>query len=206
MHDIEYYDDSWDSSCFFVCIDKYYIFAADRKSKYPKWEFIHPRSFRWDAVHQRIYRNERADKISREDLPANFPPPPDSIPPEAINLPPLPKEAPLLAETYPGVTKYLDTFESKSVEIYVILVEDLYESELGDGKFHYPDSIFLDEATAQEYCNKSETDNYAYHLRKCRVKLDGVAILCELSLQPFDHLTGREVLKLMTEKLDEISA
>jgi len=206
MHDIEYYDDSWDSSCFFVCIDRYYIFAADRKSKYPKWEFIHPRSVRWDAVHQRIYRNERADKISREDLPANFPPPPDFIPPEAINLPPLPKEAPLLAETYPGVAKYLSTFESKSVEIYVILVEDLYESELGDGKFHYPDSIFTDGASAQEYCNKSKTDNDAYHLRKCIVKLDGAAILCELSLQPFDHLTGREVLKLMTEKLDEISA
>ncbi len=45
MHDIEYYDDSWDSSCFFVCIDRYYIFAADRKSKSPKWEFIDPSAF-----------------------------------------------------------------------------------------------------------------------------------------------------------------
>ena len=90
MHNIEYYDDSWDSSCFFVCIDKYYIFAADRKSKSPKWEFIDPRGIRWDAVHQRIYRNGRADKISKEELPANFPPPPDAIPPEAIQLPPLP--------------------------------------------------------------------------------------------------------------------
>jgi len=112
MHDIEYYDDSWDSSCFFVCIDRYYIFAADRKSKSPKWEFIDPRGIRWDAVHQRIYRNGRADKVSKEDLPANFPPPPDSIPPEAINLPSLPKEAPLLAETYPAVAKYLDTFQT----------------------------------------------------------------------------------------------
>ena len=162
MHDIEYYDDSWDSSCFFVCIDKYYIFAADRKSKSPKWEFIDPRGIRWDAVHQRIYRNGRADKVSKEDLPANFPPPPDSIPPEAMNLPPLPKEAPLLAETYPSVRKYLGTFQNHSVEIYVVLFEDLYESELGDGKFHYPDCIFLDEATAQEYCSKNKNDNNDY--------------------------------------------
>ena len=205
MHNIEYYDDSWDSSCFFVCIDKYYIFAADRKSKSPKWEFIDPRGIRWDAVHQRIYRNGRSDKISKEDLPANFPPPPDSIPPEAINLPPLPKQAPLFAETYPAVAKHLSTFENKSVEIYVVLVEDLYESELGDGKFHYPDCIFLDEATAQEYCSKNKNDNNDYHLRKCRLKLDDAAILCEIFKQSFDHIGGWQVLKLMNEKLDEIS-
>ena len=131
--------------------------------------------------------------------------PPDSIPPEAINLPPLPKQAPLLAETYPAVTKYLSTFENKSVEIYVVLVEDLYESELGDGKFHYPDCIFLDEATAQEYCSKNKNDNDDYHLRKCRLKLDDAAILCEIFKQSFDHIGGWQVLKLMNEKLDEIS-
>ena len=205
MHDIEYYDDSWDSNCFFVCIDGYYIFAADRKSKFPKWEFIDPRGIRWDAVHQRIYRNGRADKISKEELPANFPSPPDSIPPEAIQLPPLPIEAPLFAKSYPTVTKFLTTFEDQSVEVYVVLVEDLYESEFGDGKFHYPDSIFLNEANAQEYCNNLKTDNDAYHHRKCRIMLDGSAILCELSLQSFDHITSRDLLKLMTEKLDEIS-
>ncbi len=117
----------------------------------------------------------------------------------------MPKEAPLLAETYPAVTKYLGTFQNHSVEIYVVLFEDLYESDHGDGEFHCPDSIYLDEATAEKYCNKSKTDNDAYHVRKCRVKVDGLAILCELSLQLFDHVSDREVLKLLTEKLDEIS-
>ena len=202
MLDIEFYDDSWDSSYYFPCIEKYYIFAADRNAESPKWELIDPRGIRWDAVHQRIYRNGRADKISKAELPANFPPPPDSIPPEAINLPPLPKEAQLLAETYPAVTKYLGTLENKSFEIYVVLIEDLYESELGDGKFHYLDSIFIDQASAEEYCTKSKTDTDAYHLRKCRVKLDGAVILCQLSKQPFDHLSGWEVLKLMNDKLN----
>ncbi len=107
-------------------------------------------------------------------------------------------------DTYPAVTKYLGAFQNHSVEIYVVLFEDLYESDHGDGEFHYPDSIFLDEATAEEYCNKSRTDNEAYHLRKCRVKVDGLAILCELSLQSFDHVTDREVLKLLTEKLIQL--
>jgi hypothetical protein len=205
MHDIQYYDVSWDSSCFFVCIDRYYIFAADRKSKSPRWEFIDPRGIRWDAVHQRIYRNGRADKVSKEDLPANFPPPPDSIPAEAINLPSLPKQAPLLAKNYPAVAKYLSTFENKSVEIYVVLIEDLYESKFGDGKFHYPDCIFLDEATAQQYCSKNKNDNDDYHLRKCRLILDDGSISCEFFKQSFDHIGGWEVLKLMNEKLDEIS-
>jgi len=38
------------------------------------------------------------------------------------------------------------------------------------------------------------------------VKVDGLAILCEISLQSFDHVTDREVLKLLNEKLDEITS
>jgi len=205
MHNIEYYDDVWDSSYYFVCIDRHYIFAADRKSNSPKWELIEPRSIRWDAVHQRIYRNGQADKVSRDDLPANFPPPPDSVPLEAINLPPLPHESQLLAKTYPKVTKYLGNFENKSKEFYLVLIEDLYESELGDGKYLYLDSIFIDEVNAQEYCNKSKTDNDTYHLRKCIIKLDSTTISCEFSLQSFDHLNGCEVLNLVSQKLDELS-
>jgi hypothetical protein len=67
MLEIEYYDDSWDSNYFFVCINRYHIFAADRTSKSPTWEYIDPRGYLWDAFHQRIYRNQRSDKIDKEE-------------------------------------------------------------------------------------------------------------------------------------------
>lgn len=91
VREIEYYDDTWDSSNYLVCFDRHYIFAVRPKDAEPKWEFLHPDGARWDAVHQRVYRNFRADRINRDQLPANLPPPPDFIAPELLlPLPPPP--------------------------------------------------------------------------------------------------------------------
>lgn len=82
--EIEYYDDTWDSGKYFVCINRHWIFVANPKDELPEWRLVNTNYRYWDSVHQRIYRNFKADSISKEDLPANLPPPPDSIPPEAL--------------------------------------------------------------------------------------------------------------------------
>ena len=85
---VEYYDDTWDSGCYFTCINRDYIFAIRPDDPEPRWECINLNYARWDAVHQRIYRNFRADKITKEQLPLSLPPPPSEIPQEVLDPPP----------------------------------------------------------------------------------------------------------------------
>lgn len=197
MLEIEYYDDSWDSNYYFVCINRYHIFAANRTSKSPTWEYIDPRGYLWDAFHQRIYRNQRSDKIDKEEIPKNFPPTPDSIPESLLNLPPLPPPPPLLLKDYPVVKKYLENLSNHSAEIYVVLLEDLYESLHGDGKFHYIDSVFIHKADALKYCTEKKTEFDFYHLRICNLKIESENISCEVASRPFDHISKENILNLL---------
>lgn len=197
MLEIEYYDDSWDSNYYFVCINRYHIFAANRTSKSPTWEYIDPRGYLWDAFHQRIYRNQRSDKIDKEEIPKNFPPTPDSIPESLLNLPPLPPPPPLLLKDYPVVKKYLENLSNHSAEIYVVLLEDLYESLHGDGKFHYIDSVFIHKADALKYCDEKKTEFDFYHLRICNLKIESENISCEVASRPFDHISKENILNLL---------
>ncbi len=197
MLEIEYYDDSWDSNYYFVCINRYHIFAANRTSKSPTWEYIDPRGYLWDAFHQRIYRNQRSDKIDKEEIPKNFPPTPDSIPASLLNLPPLPSPPPLLLKDYPVVKKYLENLSNHSAEIYVVLLEDLYESLHGDGKFHYIDSVFIHKADALKYCAEKKTEFDFYHLRICNLKIESENISCEVASRPFDHISKENILNLL---------
>ena len=206
MLEIEYYDDSWDSNYFFVCINRYHIFAADRTSKSPTWEYIDPRGYLWDAFHQRIYRNQRSDKIDKEEIPKNFPPAPDSIPESLLNLPPLPPQPPLLLKDYPVVKKYLENLSNHSAEIYVVLLEDLYESLHGDGKFHYMDSVFIQKTDALQYCGEKKTEFDFYHLRSCQLKIDDEIISCEVASKSFDHISEERILDLLSEKIIDQSA
>lgn len=197
MLEIEYYDDSWDSNYYFVCINRYHIFAANKTSKSPTWEYIDPRGYLWDAFHQRIYRNQRSDKIDKEEIPKNFPPTPDSIPESLLNLPPLPPPPPLLLKDYPVVKKYLENLSNHSAEIYVVLLEDLYESLHGDGKFHYIDSVFIHKADALKYCAEKKTEFDFYHLRICNLKIESENISCEVASRPFDHISKENILNLL---------
>jgi hypothetical protein len=201
MLEIEYYDDSWDSNYYFVCINRYHIFAANRTSKSPTWEYIDPRGYLWDAFHQRIYRNQRSDKIDKEEIPKNFPPTPDSIPESLLNLPPLPPPPPLLLKDYPVVKKYFENLSNHSAEIYVVLLEDLYESLHGDGKFHYMDSVFIQKTDALKYCAEKKTEFDFYHLRICNLKIESENISCEVASRPFDHISDEGILVLMTALL-----
>ena len=47
-----------------------------------------------------------------------------------------------------AVKKYLENLSNHSAEIYVVLLEDLYESLHGDSKFHYMDSVFIQKVDA----------------------------------------------------------
>ena len=47
---VEYYDDTWESGCYFTCINRDYIFAIRPDDPEPRWECINLNYARWDAV------------------------------------------------------------------------------------------------------------------------------------------------------------
>lgn len=202
VREIEYYDDTWDSSNYLVCFDRHYIFAIRPKDAEPQWEFLHPDGARWDAVHQRVYRNSRADRINRDQLPANLPPPPDSIAPELLlPLPPPPPEIFLRAD-YPNLDKRLQDRDG-AMPLYLVLMEDLYESRNGDGKFHYPETLYFSEEEAFRFKATSD-DDYAYYVRAGLAWLSGDEIECKMPCRTFDHFSYGEVLRLAEAKLSSL--
>jgi hypothetical protein len=202
VREIEYYDDTWDSSNYLVCFDRYYIFAIRPKDAEPKWEYLHPDGARWDAVHQRVYRNFRADRINRDQLPADLPPPPDSITPEQLlPLPPLPPEI-FLRSDYPNLDKRLQESDG-AMPLYLILMEDRYESLHGDGKFHYPETLFFGEGEALTF-KASSDDSYTYYIRAGLIWLDGDNIECKMPRRTFDHFSYGEVMRLAEPKLNTL--
>ncbi len=202
VREIEYYDDTWDSSNYLVCFDRHYIFAIRPTDVEPKWEFLHPDGARWDAVHQRVYRNFRADRISRDQLPPNLPPPPESIAPELL-LPLSPPPEVFLRADYPRLEKRLQERDG-AIPLFLVLMEDLYESLHGDGKFHYPEALFFNEDEAFRF-KASSNDSYAYYVRAGLAWLTGDEIECKMPCRTFDHFSYGEVLGLAEKRLNEIA-
>jgi len=201
--EIEYYDDWWDSDNYFVCINRHYIFAANRNDKSPQWMLINSNYDYWDAIHQRIYRNYRSDKIRKEDLPTHFPPPPETIPPEAINPPPPPPPPlnPIPADRYPVLTEHISELNGKSKLVYLVLEEDLYESMHGDGEFHYPSKIFFDSESATLFVSRDHHEYTKYHSRQGLIQLTGGILECDIQPMLFDHFSSDEVLSLANQKI-----
>jgi len=199
--DIEYYYDSWDTGNYYVCIARMYIFAANGRAESPQWELLSDEDGRWDSAHQRIYRNSRADKILRDDLPAHFPPPPNSIPPEAlipvVNRPP----ETFPSDDYAALTRHIESLKEKTLRVYLVLFEDKYESLVGDGEFHYPQDAFVDRVSAKRFMRKG-SQAYKYHLRELSIRLrDGVLDCPDLELMMFDHFSGKDVLSMANRNL-----
>lgn len=203
--EIEYYDDTWDSGCYFTCIDRHYIFRIRPDDPEPKWECINPNHSSWDSVHQRIYRNYRADPISKEQLPSSLPSPPTEVPVEVLNPPPPEPPKPIRREEYPELVEYLLRCDGHgAAALHLVLFEDPYESSFGDGEFHYPEIVFFDLDSARSY-RPSTCESYKYHIRPGVVWLDGDVIGCEVPGRLFDQFSTQDVLRLTTAAISRVA-
>ena len=200
--EIEYYDDTWDSINYLACFNKYYICAICPSDPDPKWVFLATNGAHWDAVHQRVYRNYRADRIERENLPTSLPPPPTEVPPEIMNPPPPPPEKPIRTADFPAVSEYLHACPGHgTAAIHLVLLEDTYESAHGDGEFHYPEAAFFELEDAKTY-EGDKSGGYKYHIRPGVIWLDQDTIGCEVPARLFDHFSGEDVLRLVTGAIE----
>lgn len=201
VRELEYYEDDDSDGRYFTCINRHYIFRIQSDDARPKWECINPNDTLWDVIHQKIYRNFRASRLRRDQLPSGLPPPPDHIPPEAINPPPSPPPEPVRAEEFSVVAEYLQGCVGRgTAAIHVVLYEDTYESGQGDGEFHYPEVVFFDLESAEKY-EGDESGWYRYHIRPGVIWLDLETIGCEVPRRIFDHFSDRDVLKLTEQAI-----
>lgn len=185
-----------------------------RLSRGGAWEFLPAGSLDWDGYHQEIYRNFRGDRLDAEALTRR-----------GIALPPLgeyrtrpsvswpsnfPSEMPL--PDVPPEQRPLLTRGAFSV--FLVLYEDGYETAFGDGKYLYPARAFADRAQADAFLEdrRREAENpsratdpakaewYRYTLKPIRITVDGERVRAELDLQPFEHVSVRDVLRLLAEE------
>lgn len=161
------------------------------------WELLEYGSPRWDQVHQMIYRNGRLEEADPADV-ARLPPLPP-IPPrsdrsrESYFLP----EQPVRAAEYPALTATLRA-RGGSLPVYLVLLEDPYETSFGDGCYRDFEAAFLRRADAQ----RKIQGYYRAFIRKMTVALAGDYLeIPDFKLETFDHIKVLAVFADLEQRL-----
>jgi hypothetical protein len=91
--------------------------------------------------------------------------------------------------------------------VYLVLLEDLYESNYGDGVFHYPEAAFIGYSDVEEYiaaCQEADESRewHQYHVRRVQVRLQNGTLDCpEMEHKLYDHFGTRDTLRLVEKQL-----
>jgi hypothetical protein len=163
------------------------------------WEYLIPETSIWNWVHQKIFRNHRADLVAPDKFGFPFPGPPNHPSSEEVQERLAALNPPLLAAGYPRVTAFLKAQPGRVVESFVVLYEDVYESHLGDGKFLYFHKAFLEKTEAQAYVDQSGSN---YYLRTVGLGLDGESKLSvKLQVELWDDYDAVGVVTALEKEL-----
>jgi hypothetical protein len=204
---VEYFKD-FDTDVVYACVGPMGVNALFRLRRSltgkPEWEFLVPESPTWDSAHQRLYFDRRwVETVNPNELPEPIPPIPE-IPrgpfphPSEYFMP----ERHLDVSKYPYVKTFLRTRSDETVTVIVVLHEDLYETYLGDGEFHYFQDVFLTREDAQRATGLYPDKEERFHLRTMTIKLDSGALdFPDFRVELFDHYTVEQVLQRLEARL-----
>ncbi len=153
MKNLEYY---YDDNRFVASIDNGssgFFVRHGTKAENGDWEFVIPGSKRWDALHKDIYWAHHDLSPCQPEISKNLPPIPEIPTYTQIqwkdNFLPL---DPLPVVDFPEITKRIQNNPANEAYFWFSLNEDLYETYLGDGEFHYfSGDIFETEQQAVMY-------------------------------------------------------
>ena len=173
-----------------------------------EWKLLPLNSPSWNWFHQCIFRNFRADEVPAERV-RDLPPLPavlslgEELPAEHFLTP----SKPLLSVNYPAIVNYLDFHARTSITIHVVLLEDLYESKLGDGKFHDLNAVCLSAEETEACAKEIETERwYRAHRREMTLSTSEMNIaIPDFRLELFDTESVEEVLATLEKKLRQNS-
>jgi hypothetical protein len=171
------------------------------------WEFCHAGTKEWDRYHQKVYWKGDADPIEFNELKDKVPPIPRKLPPRSIrDLVDIPeKEAPYTSVTNRLLEK-INVCHGGRLSVYVVLMEDRYETVLGDGCYRDFESAFFDESSAQSHIEKDfEPHEFIeFHIRKVHLmaKENGVVLDTKgAKISPFDHFGLRQICEDLDTKI-----
>jgi hypothetical protein len=183
-----------------------------QRSRDGQWKFHPPGSLAWDSFHQEIYRNYKGDALTQADL--------DS---RGISLPDLEgylaqnqarewkdnfKAQAALADVPKELLPHLKQHFGETLDAYVVLLEDHYETSFGDGKFLYPEAASWTRTEAEKYIKtkiSSEPDPakrewYRYSIKMVLLRVDKTAqqVSADLNIESYEHYSIDDVLRLLS--------
>lgn len=175
------------------------------------WEFHAPGSLAWDGYHQETYRNMKADSIAREEIEKR-----------GVTLPSLdvlPAHAPVrqwsdnfkhetrFSEVPRGLLRDLKQHAGEPMEAYLVLLEDLYETGLGDGKYLYPEAAHWTCLEAERDIKRRVNEEpdpakrqwYRYTVKNVvlLVSLAEQKVVLEPNIDRYEHYSIDDVLRLL---------
>lgn len=171
------------------------------------WEFFHDGTKEWDRFHQKVYWQGRADTIKFSELKGKVPPVPPKPPRKAtrgtVDLPE--KEAPYTSATKELLEK-ITACAGKRLPVYVVLMENRYETVFGDGCFRHFESAFFDESSAQSHIeNDFEPHEFIeFHIREVHLVASENGVVLDTKgakISPFDHFGLRQICDDLAAKI-----
>jgi hypothetical protein len=168
----------------------------------PEWQWLSPSSEAFDYFHQTIYRNERADVLDGERH-QDLPPLPDEVTQAMIQEQTVEPDAKVSVIEFPYIGQYLAERPGQSMQVYVVLREDKYETACGDGCYRYFDSVFLQPRHAKDRINSIEVGgDYSGSLRQLNIRRDGQVItIPDHAPKLFEHYALQDVLRILSERI-----
>lgn len=161
------------------------------------WELLDPSSEKFDAYHQAIYRNFRAEYLDSTTV-LKLPPLLAIVRPGAEQ-----ESSELMKNDYPKVAALLEQMGG-AYRIFIVLREDTYESSQGDGCFRYFDSAFLKSDDADDAANRINNEtNLQAHVLICIVSLfaGSANIHVHIDKQINDRVSALEVISFIEARI-----
>ncbi|MBP7077736.1 MAG: hypothetical protein KBB11_11870 [Bacteroidales bacterium] len=179
----------------------------------PKWKFIIPGSERWDAYHQNIYYTHHDYEPCPDEISRNLPPLPEV--PEHTHMKwgdnfPVQK---LHCSDYPFISAQISETGLNTLQYWIVLYEDLYESKFGDGTFlYFKGAVYEQEQEATTFAKTmnakgSWPDEEAYTCKLLKImKKDDELEVIEGRPKPLEHYKIEKVLARVDHILNPDSA
>lgn len=181
------------------------------------WEFYNTGSTTWDAFHQTVYRNFRADSLTKLDLEERgipYPPVEQYKNQPIINWQDNFTSEISIGKISPRCLKLIRQWPLNKGIFYIVLEEDEYETSFGDGKFLDLKAAFWDKASAKKYMENKQRQGvlyrkksefwYKHSLKSVQAVFDSVnkKLFAELNIASYEHYSLDEILNHLEKRFD----
>jgi len=90
--------------------------------------------------------------------------------------------------------------------LWVILEEDVYETQFGDGYYAYPVKLCRHMENAEDFVTTHSTKDRRYHAKRVDLIVEAQAIRIEGDLDPHDEVTPARLVSLLVADHSDLTA